>query len=201
MLCISSAALLELANHDINNKRENSRVLSISCFMMLNMRNLRDVEHAFEEIGSNGEVVEVPLLERRRRLFKLVLTSKNFYFMLMTPVVAHFECNVWSVPQFYQSVVYAELPLVLVLIYLIGNFFRWRQLTEPNNNEPIASYKGIFSWNFYAILYENFTFTQFFNQFLNEFSIFNHKNCKKDIGDRKKTPNSTCKKTKILFVV
>lgn len=133
-----------MTNDCIGDESKNCPIFAILCFMMIDARNIGD-DHLFEEKGPNGEhALERHVLERCQRFFRPLLKSKNFYCLVLWPFVGHFEQTVRSVPLCYQRVVFAELPFVLVLVYLIENFFQWRQLNELNNEtDRIISHKGI----------------------------------------------------------
>ena len=58
-------------------------------------------------------------------------------------VAVYIDINVYPFPERYERVVFAELPHLLVLIYVIVNFFRWRQLDGRLREKTAVSLRGI----------------------------------------------------------
>lgn len=127
-----------------DNENKPFGIVEVICIMLISIRYDWRLEKVFyHEHAIGGELVELPCLEQYRGLLQFFLRSKLFYTMIVIFVAVYIDINVYPFPERYERVVFAELPHLLMLIYVIVNFFRWRQLDGRIREKTAVSLRGI----------------------------------------------------------
>lgn len=57
-----------------------------------------------------------------------ILTGRTFICICLLPFVHYFEETFGLIPKRYERIVFTELPHLLLLVYVVKSYFRWRLL-------------------------------------------------------------------------